>query len=112
MKWLRGAVKYLYLTVCVTDEKDGREMKHTRLGARTAQRVLYSFLLPVMGVRLLDKCYTGRFLVPYFILIFANAKIKDKSELQQGFNKQEKKKTQGGSVLFGNRSLRTIAFNF
>lgn len=92
MKWLRGAVKYLYLTVCVTDEKDGREMKHTRLGARTAQRVLYSFLLPVMGVRLLDKCYTGRFLVPYFILIFANAKIKDKSELQQGFNKQEKKK--------------------
>lgn len=30
--------------------------------------------------------------MPYFILIFANVKIKDKSELQQGFNKQEKKK--------------------
>jgi hypothetical protein len=29
--------------------------------------------------------------VPYFILIFANVKIKDKSELQQGFNKQETK---------------------
>lgn len=28
--------------------------------------------------------------MPYFILIFANVKIKDKSELQQGFNKQEK----------------------
>lgn len=27
--------------------------------------------------------------MPYFILIFANVKIKDKSELQQGFNKQE-----------------------
>lgn len=44
--------------------------------------------------------------MPYFILIFANVKIKDKSELQQGFNKQEKKITQGGSILFGNRSLR------
>lgn len=43
--------------------------------------------------------------MPYFILIFANVKIKDKSELQQGFNKQEKN-TQGGSILFGNRSLR------
>lgn len=53
-------------------------------------------------IRQLERCYTGRFLVPYFILIFANVKIKDKSELQQGFNKQEKN-TQGGSVLFGNR---------
>lgn len=49
MKWLRGAVKYLYLTVCVTDEKDGREMKHTRLGARTAQRVLYELPLACDG---------------------------------------------------------------
>ena len=42
-------------------------------------------------MRLLERCYTGRFLVPYFILIFANVKIKDKSRVQQGFNKQEKK---------------------
>lgn len=53
------------------------------------------------GVRLVERWYTGRFLVPYFILIFASVKIKDKSELQQGF-KQEKKNTQGGSILFGN----------
>lgn len=43
--------------------------------------------------RLLEKWYTGRFSVPYFILIFANVKIKDESELQQGFNKQEKTHT-------------------
>lgn len=41
-------------------------------------------------MRLLEKWYTGRFSVPYFLLIFANVKIKDESELQQGFNKQEK----------------------
>lgn len=79
-------------------------MKHTRLGARIALRV--EGTLQVSSCLLLDKCYTGRFLVPYFILIFANVKIKDKSELQQGFNKQEKTKTkkkQGGSILFGNR---------
>lgn len=33
--------------------------------------------------------------MPYFILIFASVKIKDKSELQQGFNKQEKNKNTG-----------------
>lgn len=67
-------------------------MKHTRLGARTAlclEGTLRASSCPWWGVRLLDNCYTGRFLVPYFILIFANVKIKDKSELQQGFNKQE-----------------------
>lgn len=62
-------------------------------------------------MRLLGKWYTGRFSVPYFILIFANVKIKDESELQQGFNQQEKD-TQGGLILFGNRYLRAIAFNF
>lgn len=93
-------------------------MKHTHLGARTAlivEGTLQVSSCLCWGVRLLDKCYTGRFLVPYFILIFANVKIKDKSELQQGFNKQEKnknKKKQGGSILFGYRYLRTIALNF
>lgn len=70
-------------------------MKHTRLGARIALIVEGALQVSSClwwGVRLLDKCNTGRFLVPYFILIFANVKIKDKSELQQGFNKQEKTK--------------------
>lgn len=45
--------------------------------------------------------------MPYFILIFANVKIKDKSELQQGFNKQEKKKKQNRVDQYG---VETVNF--
>lgn len=72
-------------------------MRHTCLGAAIKRyRREHSLQVPAcLGwvVRLSETCYTGRFLVPYFILIFATVKIKDKSELQQGFNKQEKKNT-------------------
>lgn len=61
-------------------------------------------------MRLLDKCNTGRFLVPYFILIFANVKIKDKSELQQGFNKQEKTKTKTKKNRVDQYCLETVTF--
>lgn len=54
-------------------------------------------------MRLLEIYYTGRFVVPYLILIFANVKIKDKSEYSRDLTNRKKKKTQGGSILFGNR---------
>lgn len=41
-------------------------------------------------MRLLERCYTGRFLVPYFILIFANVKIKDKSEYSRDLTNRKK----------------------
>lgn len=50
-------------------------------------------------MRLLERYDTGRFLVPYFILIFANVKIKDKSEYSRDLTNRKKKKhtyTQGG----------------
>lgn len=59
-----------------------------------------------------ERCYTGRFLVPYFILIFANVQIKDKSELQQGFNKQEKKIHRVDQYRLETVNFETIAFNF
>lgn len=64
--------------------------------------------------RLLEKCDTGRFLVPYFVLIFANVKIKDKSESQQGFNKQEtnKQKNTGWINIVWKPLLRAVAFDF
>lgn len=47
-----------------------------------------------------DRWRIGPSWVPYFILIFASVKIKDESELQQGFDK-----TQGGSMQFGSLTL-------
>lgn len=44
-------------------------------------------------MRLLEIYYTGRFVVPYFILIFANVKIKDKSEYSRDLTNRKKKHT-------------------